>query len=209
MKTFFFVVNLFVKVLRNLRKKHIHIVSLLLLVSFPITAIDLHFSIFKCKHKGLFHVVLFDQHIHNGCCVASTNDKTNIESVNTHDCCHNTESKAPKHQTGGCSHEKRKDVVHSTILSASICSSCCSEKHFKLSLQNTIIPSENAKKIIFPIEKQSKDYFKYSFVRTYFNKDNYKDILYPIKELTISIISYIFHSSSKKDDGEVPLVPLC
>lgn len=216
-----------------MRKRFLHIVALLLLVSFPITAIDLNFSIFRCQHKGIFHILLFDKPFEEDCCGKNANNDPTNESKTLQTCCNNqnrfdsniddiepktslsnkligTEhSDIERHRNKDCAHQKQDGILSNNISQIRICSSCCYKTQFKLSLPNTIVPTENSKKIIFPFEKQVNNHSQYSLDIVNPNKSNHKAINYPIKELTFHIISYILYSSSKKDNEDVPLLYLC
>lgn len=233
MKTYFCIVFLFVEFGRNLKKKLGHIVASLLLVFFPITAVDLHFSIFQCKHKGTFHILFFDKTYREDCCAVDVDNDSNNEFTTQRTCCNNQnqfecslDNIEPKtslsnklvnpiysdiegYRNGDCSHQKQSNVNNHNVLWVRISFSCCYEKHFKLSLPNTIIPSEYSKKIVFPLEKQVYNHLQYSLDVLNSNKPNYKSTNYPIKKPTFHIISYILYLSSKKDSDDVPLFPLC
>jgi hypothetical protein len=210
----------------------LHIAALVLLVSFPITAIDLNFSIFQCKHKGIFHILLFGKPFQGDCCGKnSNNDPTNESKLRT--CCNNQNqfdynlddiepkislsnelidpehSDIEEHRSEDCSHQKQDGVLSNNISQILICSSCCYQTQVKLSLPNTIVPTENSKKIIFSFGKQINNHSQCSLDIVNSNKSNHKTVNYPIKELTFHIISYILYSSSKKDKEDVPLFSLC
>lgn len=217
-----------VKTWRNLRKQLAHIIALLLLVSFPITAIDLHFSIFQCNHKGIFNILFFGKPFRKDCCGSNINSNSNNESTIPRTCCNRqnqfdcnldgiesnpllsnklAESEYPDiegHLNEDCSHQKQDSIFNNNISQIHICSSCCYETQFKLSLPDIIVPAENSKKIIIPSEKQVNNHSQYSLDGVNFNKSNHKAVVYPIKELTFNIISYILYSSSKKDSENAP-----
>jgi hypothetical protein len=214
-----------------MRDKFKYIMSVILLVIFPISAVGLNVSVHKCKHKGTIHFTFFESSkniSHFNCCSTSCDISNSVKDIKVteyidknenkkHHCCVVSNKIADKEKSSdmcnmsvtGQLHEnmskesKNQGSTKSTISYKN--KSCCSDSNLYYAINFSYICLDNNKLLIkLPILINTY-YEKVNFSSYFFDELTLKILKYPLKEPIFKIISFIHFTSVSGDDTEAPL----
>jgi len=216
-------------------KKLKYIITILLLLIFPLSAIGLNISIHKCKHKGNIHISLFQSskgHFYCDCCCSVCERNYTIKQQNI-SCCNKEKEQQnvqvssdtkmsegkDKSSNSCCISENEPDYGNSCKESNEseysysginfIISSCCSSSYLSYALNMAFITLDSSKGLLeLPILSYNL-YPKRNLATIDFDILSVKDIEYPLKEVIVHIISFIHFTSLTGDDSEVPNFLYC
>ncbi|MFA6571250.1 MAG: hypothetical protein WCT77_08435 [Bacteroidota bacterium] len=212
-----------------MNKRQKYIISLLLLVIFPISAIGLNISVHKCKHKGTIYLSFLEsnKNIDDSKCCCPHNDLNIIEKKHHGSCCNKGKTQNKMQESSEAQMTKRADKK-----SKSCCQSknnkieisekiniklqkegfnnhyfkniCCSNSDISYSIAVATASIDNSKGLIeFPTLFKTLSNNSNSNERN-FNKLSVKEIQFPLKGPICNIISFI-HFTSETTDDAVPV----
>ncbi|MGA2297376.1 MAG: hypothetical protein ABSG15_07510 [FCB group bacterium] len=183
-------------------KKLKYITAILLLAVFPISAIGLNVTIFKCLHKNTINISFFNTNTFNAnlfVCKCFTAEK-NISKKVHHSCCEAKKIQEKETNIQNLSSNKESGLNYHS-------SPCCLNSNKIIALNSVFVSLENQINTIeLPVYSNNllskidlKDIYKF----------HSKIIVFPLKGPIFNIISFIHFNSACGDDTEAFSLHIC
>lgn len=215
-------------------KRLINIISLFLLLIFPISAVGLDLSIYKCKHNGSLDIALFTQNTAEhakSCACSHEHSAKKIETQKpeikeeARDCCSKKAVVKPivkivkkAVKSHSCCSKEKESKSESEIPSNPInekkesvknvvnSAPCCTNSNIYFVVNTTSIPT-TIKDEILKIQNISPQIrIDLNIDTKLFNKDTYKEVPYPKKEPISRLITFIHFKSSSLNGEDSPAI---